>query len=161
VEATGYLVVGWNATRGTIAASVEDVARFLEGIYSGMALLSAVAVGIAVSSIALADMSMRARETATLKALGAPGSLPALSHLFELLTNLALAAPVAWASGLLIAHVMARRAALAVGYLEPSHSPASLLTPIMAVSLGLALAWSVVAVYINYRRLDAASILRE
>nr|MEB3859843.1 hypothetical protein [Desulfurococcales archaeon] len=119
LEAHGYLSVPIQLTRSDIVEGIGTLGAFLKAIFSGLITVSSIAAGIVVSTMVLVDASTRARELASLHAIGASRRAIIAGYLLQLLVALALASPIAFVAGYALAKITAARSALALGYLDP------------------------------------------
>ena len=161
IESHGYLSIVFALTRSDIVDGIDVLGSFLKAIFAGLIAVSSIAAGIVVSSMALVDSSTRSREIAVLLAMGASRRSIMSGYLLQLLLSLALAAPLAFLTGYLLAEVTADRSALALGYLDPQPSPRAVATPLLSISLLITIAWLLVALLAFLRRLKITEILRE
>lgn len=156
-----YMTATQVLTREDIVDSLSTMTSMVRVFYSGIAVLTAIAAGIALAGVLLVDASARAREHSVLLAMGAGRRHITLGYLLQVAASLLLAAPLALGLGYLTAEATARGTALALGYIPPSLDPGALYSSSLALSMTVFLAIVLVAILLHLRRLDLPRILRE
>ncbi len=161
VSKAGYIVQLRYFTRYDLAKSFDTLINMIKVFYGGIAVLTAIAGGIALAGIALVDSSARSREYAALLALGGRGSSIISGYIVQVLLSLLLSAPLALAIGYVTARETARGTAGVLGYIPPSPSPGALVNGLLLVVAGIALFFIAVSLAIRLRRMNIVGILRE
>ncbi len=147
--------------RKDLVDSLQTMTSMVRVFYSGIALLTALAAGIALGGILMVDASARSREHGVLLAMGSGRLHILLGYLIQALASLATAAPLALALGYVTALATARGTALALGYVPPTPSVGALASSLLWGSLLVSLAIALAAVVLHLRRLRLSEVLRE
>ncbi|MCE4601702.1 MAG: ABC transporter permease [Desulfurococcales archaeon] len=147
--------------RDDVVDSLNTMTSMVRVFYSGIAILTAIAAGIALSGVLLVDASARAREHGVLLAIGSGRRHILLGYIAQALASFLIAAPLALALGYLTALATARGTALALGYVPPTPRISALASSLLWISLIVSLALALAAVLLHLRRLRLAEVLRE
>jgi predicted lysophospholipase L1 biosynthesis ABC-type transport system permease subunit len=148
-------------SRVEVVDYIKEFSSFIKALMDSLVALAAMVTLVAVLGVFAADSDARVRELAVYKSLGAPPGIIAAWTALQVMVLLALSAPLAIAVGYAVSGVIAERAANAIGYIEPSLSPRTLLPSPFAYSIAVIVLSASTLTTIKYRRLRVAKALSE
>ncbi|HID40840.1 MAG TPA: FtsX-like permease family protein, partial [Pyrodictium sp.] len=158
----GYLAVETAATRDELVDAISILSVFLHGVMGAMFILASAGAATIIASLSAVDAGARQLEHAALLAIGMNSRRIIATYILQTVIALTIAVPPGYVASLLIAEVVAKRSAIAIGYIEYATSPLevfSAATLLGALTLGAAAGW--LALWLHLRGMRVADVIRE
>jgi len=148
-------------TKDEIIDNIMFMMNFILGLNAGIIFSLLLASLISLSSIYSVDSEAKSKELAIVKALGVPNIYSAFGGVIQLAILIPFAAPPSLLMGMIIADLISRSGATAIGYVEPMKPISSLLSPNMIIVFLVVMGIVLIVNYVKTRRLDVIRVIQE
>lgn len=148
-------------TKADLMNRLQLINNFILGLNNGIIFAIFMASIISLSSIYLVDSEAKTKELSIMKALGYSDTLIALGSISQILIMIIPSSIPSLFIGILIADLISRGGAQAIGYLEPSKPLASLLNINVIYIFTIVIAVVFIVNYIKLRRLNVVRVIAE
>ncbi|MEB3780595.1 MAG: ABC transporter permease [Desulfurococcales archaeon] len=161
LEATGFIDAS-GITKNQIISSIKDFSRMIEGIMIAISIIGGFLAVIVITGTAILDVTGRIKEIAVYNAIGVSRSWIITGIGVQLLLSILIATGIGFYSGYLLADIISKTAARAIGYLEPRLPGLNiLLDPMLWTPIVISIVSSLAIIWYKLRRLDLVSVLAE
>ncbi|HIE37327.1 TPA: ABC transporter permease, partial [Candidatus Geothermarchaeota archaeon] len=148
-------------TKNDLMNQLQLINNFILGLNNGIIFAIFIASIISLSSIYLVDSEAKTKELSIMKALGYSDSLIAFGSIAQILFMIIPSSLPSLFIGVLIADLISRGGAQAIGYLEPSKPLESLLNINAVYIFTIVISIVFIVNYIKLRRLNVVKVIAE